>query len=163
VWALHSYDVPRFDVFAGYYQFWLADELATKATGKGVEWTEEAVYDTRVAVAPGIVAVSTTRYGFIPVEVVVTADRLELDPAAWDHVVEASLDVASGVVLVEDAGDVLVAPGTYRVCVCLRGLSDPFARQPQDGDDEALVVLWPAPESGVRVLRQYQTPRRGPA
>ncbi|MCL1635487.1 hypothetical protein M2650_12730 [Luteimonas sp. SX5] len=113
--------MPRYDfeLFAGYHQFYLQDEPADGNLGDA--WTEEAS-NRLLAVTPGIVGVGTVRN----MDVLVTIDILDgeprLDLARFDHVVECSLSIQSGRIVVAgctdyfpDAARIDVTAGTYRV------------------------------------------------
>lgn len=52
-----------------------------------------------------------------------------------------------------DAMRIEVTPGTYRVRVCY-GALDTLSANGLEGDDRYRLQLWPAPSSGVRILKQ---------
>ncbi|MFN5713043.1 MAG: hypothetical protein ACK463_00385, partial [Bradyrhizobium sp.] len=86
------------------------------------------------------------------------------DSAGWDHIVEASLDVASGRIAIAgctdyfpDAARIDVAPGTYRLRVSY-GALDTLSEDGLEGDDHYRLQLWPAPSIAVRVLKQRPAP-----
>ena len=73
--------------------------------------------------------------------------------ADWDHVVEASLEVTSGRVLVMSpagpaSAPIAVPPGWWRV----RAHRSVFSEE----HEAARVVLWPAPDAPTRVLVRYE-------
>jgi hypothetical protein len=81
--------------------------------GKGLE--------RHLGVSPGIVAVGTIGYTSLPVRLEIWDEEPRRDLESWDHVVEATLDVASGRLGLHDVGGpgdlspIEIAPGTYRV------------------------------------------------
>jgi hypothetical protein len=83
------------------------------------------------------------------------------DSAAFDHVVEASLRLASGIVVLAEciSGEVArlsVAPGSYRVRVAWDGIDRALGDGLLDGRGESFRVhLWPAPPHEPRVLKWY--------
>lgn len=80
-------------LFADYFQFYIQDEPASGDLSEA--WTEEAT-DRLLAVAPGTIGVGTVRNMDVPVVVQIHRGEPDDDFAEWDHVVEASVDVASG-------------------------------------------------------------------
>lgn len=144
-------------LFADYFQFYVQDEPVSGDLSEA--WTEEAT-DRLLAVAPGTVGIGTVRNMDVPVEVQVRDSEPDDDFAEWDHVVEASVDIASGRMVVAgctdyfpDAMRIEVSPATYRVRVCYGALGTVSANG-LEGDDRYRLQLWPAPSSGVRILKQ---------
>jgi hypothetical protein len=145
-----------FEVFADYHQFAL---LAEQADGDlSDSWTQEAV-DRLLAVAPGVVGIGTISNVTVPVVIEIAGEAPEAKWDAWDHVVEASLELPSGRLVVLGGADyfpvaprISVAPGTYRV------RSHVASGQQSDAElstgEHYRVVLWPAPSSDVHVLKQ---------
>lgn len=106
-------------LFADYFQFYIQDEAADGDLSQA--WNEEAT-DRLLAVAPATVGIGTVRNTNVPVTVEICEDEPEDDSAEWDHVVETSLDVESGRIVVAgcsdyfpDAKRIEVVPGSYRV------------------------------------------------
>jgi hypothetical protein len=162
-------------VYADYHQFYVLDAgAALDATGHPDFWTREA-FVRMLAVNPGIIGISTESGGEVRVTLHVEGTAPALDLAAWDHVVEAGLDVSTGRLIVcgctqprEEGLQVQVAPGRYRARVCSGRLESVVDEQ---GDDHYAVFLWPAdlPRvdadlSGVDVVKQWPKRRHpGPA
>jgi len=149
---------PRdFKIFADYFQFYVQDEPANGDLSDA--WSDEAV--TRLlAVRPGVVGVGTVRNVDVPVSI----ELLSAEPMAffaqWDHVVECSLLVQSGRIVVAgctdylpDAARIEAMPGTYRVRVCYAGL-DSLSPDGLDGNDHYRLELWQAPAIEPTVLKQ---------
>ena len=147
-------------LFADYHQFYIQDEAATHDLSGA--WTEETV-DRLLATAPGAVGIGTVRNMDVPVSVQLLEHEPRDDSSRWDHVVEASLDVASGRIVIAgcsdyfpDARRIDVPPGTYRVRVSY-GALDTLSEDGLDGDDHYRLQLWPATSTDVRVLKRRST------
>jgi hypothetical protein len=83
------------------------------------------------------------------------------DPGDWEHIVEASLDVPSGQLLVhsiEENEEFAVSPGWYRV----RSYHAPFVRPAGDVSLPHRIEAWPAPPGAVAVVRQGSQEPSGP-
>ncbi|MHC2437519.1 hypothetical protein [Bradyrhizobium sp. USDA 4451] len=144
-------------LFADYFQFYIQDEPASGDLSAA--WTEEAT-DRMLAIAPGTVGIGTVRNMDVPVTVTLLEQEPDDDSANWDHVVEASLDVASGRVVIAgctdyfpDAVRIETPPGSYRVRVSY-GALDTLSENGLEGDDHYRLQLWPAAPIAVRVLKQ---------
>lgn len=83
------------------------------------------------------------------------------DFAAFDHVIEGSLEVPSGMLLARDMDRepnriALPQPGWYRVRVYFSGL-DTLNEDGTEGDDKYRAVLWSEPSSKpIKILKQRQ-------
>lgn len=150
----------RYDIFADYFQFYLWDE--EKGPDVLIDYTDEDVR-RRITAAPFVVAIQPVRNMTVPVEVEVTGAPPALELDDWDHVAEASLELPSGRLEIQElAGtsiDVLpILPGTYRVRAYFGGLNT-LSYDGLEGDDRYRIVLWPASFAPVKVLKQYEDPR----
>jgi hypothetical protein len=151
--------VRKLELFADYFQFYLQDEQASASLAEA--WTEEA-NRRRLAVSPdgyGI-GVGTARNMTVPVRVEVRARPPRDDLGPWDHVVECSVHVPSGQLVVAgctdyfpDAARIDVAPGWHRARVYHGGLGS-VSPDRLEGKDRYRVALWPAPPADVEVLKQ---------
>ena len=108
-------------LFADYFQFYIQDEAANGDLSDA--WNKETT-ERLLALAPGTVGIGTVRNMDVPVTVEILEHAPDDDSSEWDHVVEASLDVESGRIViagctdyVPDAKRIEVAPGSYRVRV----------------------------------------------
>lgn len=150
----------QYRIFADYHQFYLWDQLHGSNTL--IDFTEEDCL-RRVAVAAHVIAIQPDRNMTVPVEIGLL-DRPSAEPFdAWDHVVEASLAVPSGILECHECtgGSIdrwRVTPGFYRVRACFGGLGtiDAFGIE---GGDHYRVDVWPAPLASVVLLKDYG-PRR---
>jgi hypothetical protein len=156
------------ELFADYHQIHLFDDGSV--TDLGDAWTDKAVLDN-LAVAADAVAVGTT----VNVNVAVTLQLLnaapEDDSAAFDHVVEGSLQVPSGRLVVmgctdyePEAARFGVAPGPVRVRVARSNLAE-AQRLGIDSDDDPATMerlrlqVWPAPHDGPVVIKRWKPPK----
>jgi hypothetical protein len=144
-------------LFADYFQFYVRDEAANGDLSQA--WNEETT-DRMLALAPGTVGIGTVRNMDVPVTVDILDHAPEDDFSEWDHVVETSLDVASGRIViagctdyVPDAKRIEIPPGTYRVRVSY-GALDTLSEDGLSGDDRYRLQLWLAAPTAVRILKQ---------
>jgi hypothetical protein len=143
-------------LFADYFQFYILDEDTTG----DLSWSwDEAATARMLAIAPGIIGVGTVRNMNVPVTVEIRDQEPDVDVPAWDYVVEATLDVASGRIVVAGCSDyfpdamrITVPPGSYRVRVSYGALDTP-SDDGLDGDDHYRAQLWPAPSSDFCILK----------
>ncbi|WP_327000132.1 hypothetical protein OHA72_34020 [Dactylosporangium sp. NBC_01737] len=152
-------------LFADYHQIHLFDEGS--AADVADAWTDEAVADN-VAVAGDAIAVGTA----VNVFVAVTVEVLQRPPAAgtdgFDHVVEGSMQVRSGRMVVmgctdyePDAVRFEVPVGWLRLRVSRSNL-EVAARLGIDSDEDPatmerlLVQVWPAPPQPPVVVKRWQ-------
>ncbi|MEU1397463.1 hypothetical protein ABZ403_15565 [Micromonospora zamorensis] len=153
------------ELFADYYQIHLLDDGSV--TDLGDAWTEEAVLDN-LAVDTDAMAVGTT----VNVNVAVTVEVLEAAPeddsAEFDHVVEGSLHVLSGRLVVmgctdyePEAARFGVVAGSVRVRAARSNLIE-AKRLGIDSDDDPStmerlrVQVWPAPHSEPVVIKRWE-------
>jgi hypothetical protein len=145
-----------FDLFADYHQFYLWDEKVSPDAPS--DYTDDDVA-RRLKAAPHVVVVQPVRAMTVPVTVEVHDAEPAFDQGAWDHIAECSLDLPSGKLQVHECtgGSVArfsVSPGVYRVRAFFGKLSS-LDEDHFEGDDHYTVVLWPAPASELRVLKQW--------
>ncbi|MEH1168085.1 hypothetical protein V6V47_22140 [Micromonospora sp. CPCC 205539] len=153
------------ELFADYYQIHLLDDGS--ATDLGNAWTEEAVLNN-LAVDTDAMAVGTT----VNVNVAVTVEVLEAAPeddsAEFDHVVEGSLQVPSGRLVVmgctdyePEAARFGVAAGSIRVRAARSNLIEADRLGIESDDDPATmerlrVQVWPAPHTEPVVIKRWK-------
>src|SRR5260370_5622182 len=148
-----------FDVFADYHQFYLWDRGMTVEAP--TDYTDEDVR-RRIKTGPHVVVIQSERNMTVAVEVEVHDRDPGFDAAAWDHVAEASLHLPTGQLQVHECtggpvGEFAVDPGWYRVR-SLGGGFDTIDESGLEGSDHYRVVLWPAPASDLRVVKQWVPP-----
>jgi len=144
-------------LFADYFQFYIQDEGVTGDLSQS--WDEEAT--TRLlAVAPGTIGIGTARNMDVPVLVEICEQEPHDDLFEWGHAVEASLEVASGHLVIAgctnhfpDTARIEVAPGCYHARLSFAEL-DSISEDRLKGDDHYWVQVWPSLPAGVRILKQ---------
>ena len=145
------------NLFADYFQFYLQDESTDGDLSDA--WDPSAV-QRMFAISNGVVGIGTARN----MEVPATLEFLDSEPALhlgnFDHVVEGSLHIKSGPLVVAGCTDYFpdalrfeLVPGTYRVRLCASGLSS-LSEDGLNGQDHYLVQLWQAPHIEPTVLKQ---------
>jgi hypothetical protein len=144
-------------LFADYFQFYIQDEAANGDLSDA--WNKETT-ERLLALAPGTVGIGTVRNMDVPVTVEILEHAPDDDSSEWDHVVEASLDVESGRIVIAgctdyfpDAIRIEVSPGTYRVRASY-GALDTLSEDGLSGDDRYRLQLWLATSTAVRILKQ---------
>lgn len=152
----------EFNLYAAYHSIQFADggEPPDGSVDAICEITDEDLY-RRMKVVPGIVVMYTARFKESPLVVELLDGEPEPDFTGWDHVVECSLDITSGVIEVSvlwgGGGTIETPPDGYRVRASqakLDSVTDPDG----EGDDHYLVQFWPASEIELSVLKQYTRP-----
>jgi hypothetical protein len=155
------------ELFADYRQVHLFDDGST--TDLGDAWTDRAALD-RLATAGDAMAVGTSVNVNVAVTVEVLAAAPADDHADFDHVVEGSLRVRSGRLVVmgcsdyePDAARFPVPAGEIRVRAASGNLAE--AERLDLESDEApetmerlCVRIWPAPFSDPVVLKRWSPP-----
>jgi hypothetical protein len=141
------------------FQFHLRDEGSAYAIPP--EWPESA-RDDRVYPAPGSLGILAAKNWFVPVAIEVVEAAPTIDAEAWDHIVEATLQLPSGRLVLaggptpgRDQPPVDLTPGSWRALI-LMGNLDRTAID-AEGDDYYKVVLWPG--GGDLVVRKRWMPR----
>ncbi|MBX7080683.1 MAG: hypothetical protein K1X88_15915 [Nannocystaceae bacterium] len=137
-------------VFVDYHQFYLWDAGSSPQAPEDFDAADIAA---RVKVAPHVVVVQPVRNDEVPVSFELHERDPGVDPAAFDHLVECSLALPTGQLQLHEVmgGAVLelrVPPGSYRVRVGFAGLA-------RAGDDRYAVVMWPAEQGPLQVIRRF--------
>jgi hypothetical protein len=142
-------------VYASHHQFYVLDPEAPWATD--LVW-DGAGLERHLGLADGVVAVGTVGYSDVPVRIEVWDEEPPLELAAWDHVVDATFDVHSGLVALAGVEGVAeldpldVEPRVYRVRSSAGGLD---GADETDGGDRYRVQLWPAPATEPEVRKWW--------
>lgn len=145
-----------------HHQFYIADKFSEGDTGSDDFWTNEA-FDAQLAVGNGVLGIGTGSYGVIHGELTILPKLSEnTDFASYDHVVEGSINIKSGVVQILDCPnstlelEAKVQPGSYRVRVYSSNLA---SVTDDNGDDFYKIEIWPAERSDRLVLKRYNGPK----
>ena len=147
----------QLSLFADYFQFYIQDEAVTGDLSQS--WNDDAT-DRLLAIAPGTIGIGTVRNMDVPVVVEIHDHKPLEDSGEWDHVVEASVELMSGRVVIAgcadyfpDATRIDVPPGCYLSRVSYGGLNS-LSEDGLRGDDHYRIQLWPGAPSGVNVIKQ---------
>jgi hypothetical protein len=140
---------------AAYHQFYLGDEGA--GTEAPVDWTNEDV-DRHMKTAESVVVVCPVVEDTVPVEIEVHENEPPYDADEWDHIVESSLQLPSGRLVIEEWPNRAVArfavtSGCYRVRAFFGNLRSALSDE-EPSQDFYKVVLWPAPFADLHVVKQ---------
>ncbi len=144
-------------VYAGYFQFHLFDADAIGDTGSEAFWTTDA-NAARLAVVPGALGVSTNTYGEVPVTLTVYDSAPPLPDA--DHLVEASLTLTQGKLIVDGCPDeptdlaLQLPAGDYRVRIASYGLQNGDSQIEYNGD-QYHIALWPEEPGERTVIKRF--------
>jgi len=143
------------------FQFHLRDEGAAYVFPP--EWPE-AIHADRVYPAPGSLGILAAKNWFVPVAIEVAHVPPEIDDAAWDHIVEVTLALPSGRLVLaggpapgRDQPPVELSPGTWRALILMGNLDRTAVDA--EGDDYYKVVLWPG--DGPLIVRKRWLPSDG--
>jgi hypothetical protein len=143
--------------FTEYYQFYIQDSQTTSATGDTNFWNAEADKN-RLAVVEGLLGVTVGKYAEIKVEVRVLTSK-PMDHDYPDHVVEASLNLPSGILQVKCCTnfdtqlELHLEKGCYRVRVSSFKL---YTIKGDEGDDSYIVEIWKSRAAKTKVLTKYK-------
>lgn len=147
----------EFQLFADYHQFYIQDEAADGNLSEA--WTPDAV-ERLLALAPGVVGIGTVRNTDVPVIIEVLDDEPGKEFDVLDQVVECSISISSGVIVVAgctdyfpDAARVEVPPGNYRVRANFAGLNS-VSDDGFTGNDQYHLQVWRAPMADVTVRKK---------
>lgn len=148
-----------FELFADYFQFYLWDEEV--GPDAPIDYTDEDIV-RRLKAVPHVVVVQPVRNMSVPVSVEIHPSEPAFEESDWDHIAECSLSLPSGGLQVHECigGSIArfdVTPGTYRVRA-FYGALDSLNYNGLKGDDHYTIVLWPAAEAELRVLKQWNGP-----
>src|SRR5260370_11228076 len=118
----------KLDFTTQHNQFYLSDKSSSGNTASDSFWTEQAFKD-RLAVEEGILGVGTECYGHVKGELnILDNENKEADYDQFGHIVEAGIEIRSGVLQILDCPnsivelEVEIRPGIYRVRIYASGL-----------------------------------------
>jgi hypothetical protein len=144
--------------FTEYYQFYILDKDSKSQTDSDNFWTPQADTD-KMAVEEGLLGITVGKYAEIDVEVnVLETQNNGRNFDEFEHIVEASIEIPSGVLLVKDCTGFEVqlalqlAPQTYAVRCYSAKLS---SIQGDEGDDFYVIEIWASSKIERKVLKQF--------
>ncbi len=144
--------------FTEYYQFYILDRDSKAETDSKNFWTPQADIN-KIAVEEGILGITVGKYAEIDVEVNVLETQNNLrDFGEFEHIVEASIEVPSGVLQIKDCTgfnlelELNLTPGTYAV----RSYSAKLSSISNDsGEDYYVIEIWASDKIERKVLKQF--------
>ncbi|NCI50328.1 hypothetical protein GWC95_10375 [Sediminibacterium roseum] len=152
----------KLDFQTAYQQFYLSDKESPKKTDSDSFWTSEA-HNHRLAIEDGILGIGTACYGHVKGEVnILKNEEAKNDYTKYDHIVEGSIKISSGVMQVLDCPNVnseleiKLPNGSYRVRIYSSNLRSVVG---DDGDDYYRIDIWPDSKIGRAVLKQFDANR----
>jgi hypothetical protein len=157
------------EIFADYFQVYIADKSATDALYEDMDWTPQALADRFIA-GNGFVAIAAARNMTVPVVLIIGKDPL--DPSVYaaffdeaDHVIEGDLKLSTGQLLVWGPGGYVydsfrlnLDSGRYQIRIYFNQL-DSLSEDGLAGDDLYKIVLFPASKessTSYRVTKQFE-------
>lgn len=150
--------MTNLDFYTEYRQFYICDKDSPQLTDSDNFWTEEAISD-RLAIENGILGVGTECYGPVKAKLdLIDKENNSYDIKNFDHIVEGSIKIESGILQVLPCIDNIVVlqinvqPDTYRVRIYSSKLSTVIG---DDGDDFYFIEIWPDKWSDRKVIKKY--------
>ncbi len=150
----------HYNIFADYHQFYLMD--AKEYPNAPEDWSDEDVR-RRIKAEKYIVVIQPERNMTVPVDLEIVGSMPDDDFENWNHVAEASLDLPSGKLLIEECGGgiidtIVLSPNSYRIRAYYGDL-DKLSFDGLEGKDHYKIIMWQAPFEDVKVLKQYENGR----
>ncbi|MEU2074492.1 hypothetical protein [Streptomyces sp. NPDC013489] len=158
------------ELFADYFQIYVMDDDSEATeTGIGDVWTEQAALDG-LGVDEHALAIGTAVNVTVDVTIDLLTSQPDDDSDDFDHVVEASLNLASGrlVVLgctdyIPDAARFDMPAGWIRIRTSRRNLQaaafpDPDCEDEPEDMEEIRIQAWPAPHSQPDIIKRWTPP-----
>ena len=144
--------------FTEYYQFYLLDKDSEARTDRDNFWTPQASAD-RMAVETGLLGISVGKYAEIEVEINIwESQNNERNFDEFEHIVEASIDIPSGVFIVKNCTgfevqlELKLVPQTYAVRCYSANLS---SIENDVGDDYYVIDIWSSAKIERKVLKRF--------
>lgn len=142
------------------FQFFIADKESPQDTGEF--WTNTWDLESRLTFEAGIIGVGIGSYGKVKATLLILKKQSNRSSfETFDHVVEASLVLSSGIVQILNCPDSIVEleldlqPGEYRVRVYSSNLSNADVYEGNRGTDTYLIEIWPDEQKERVVLKEY--------
>ena len=134
-----------FQIFADYNQILLHDD-SCEGDLSGL-WNGKT-YEQMIVTSSNSLSISTARNVDLPVEIVICDDKPLATYEKWDHIVQCSLKVTSGSLVVRGVSDYLqnaarisLESGQYTVWVFYGGLNT-VSNDCLEGEDHYKIILW---------------------
>ncbi|MFF4821939.1 hypothetical protein ACFY20_02590 [Streptomyces sp. NPDC001312] len=154
-------------LFADYFQIHVSD--ADSDGDLSDAWTDQAVAD-HLAVARDALGIGTAVNVNVSVTVAVLPQEPSDDSSEFDHVVEATLNVSLGRLMVlgctdyaPDAATFEVPPGSNRVRVSRSNLAraaqaDIDSDESPETTEKIRIQVWPAAELPAKIIKRWAQP-----
>lgn len=146
-----------FDFYTSHHQFYIYDKFSEDNSSDF--WSDQA-YSERLAIGTGLLGISTESYGQIKGEInLLEQDNITFDIGNYDHIVEGSLDINSGVLQILNCPnscvelELVVTPGIYRVRVYSKNLASYL--EEINENDYYKIEVWPDRYLDRKVLKQF--------
>jgi len=147
-----------FAFYTSHCQFYIFDKDAPTESDLITIWTKEAHSD-RLIVGKSILVAITEFYGPVRGELnLVENANNDLSLDEYDHIVEAGLEVKSGIIQILDCPtngvhlELTVIPGIYRARIYSSNLASVVG---DEGEDFYKVEIWPGTTLERRVLKRF--------
>jgi hypothetical protein len=128
-------------------------------TGSDEFWTDEAFKD-RLAIERGVIGVGTECYGPVRGELeLLDKENTNFDPKLYDHIVEAGLEINSGIIQIQDCPnssielEIKVQPDSYRFRIYSLNLDSVNG---DEGDDFYRIEVWKNQNLVKKVIKRCE-------
>jgi hypothetical protein len=159
-WYSNPTESYNLKFFTEYYQFYIQDATTKASTDSDIFWTAQASED-KMAVEEWLLGISVAKYAVIDVKINMHWQTQTIfNLQNYDHIVEASVDVPSGVLQVLDCTtmqlqlEINVTPGIYTVRSNSANLS---TVQGDTGNDFYVIDIYPSEKKERTVIKKYKT------
>ncbi len=135
-----------------YHQFYLFDQDSSLDTGNPDFWNSSAFGE-------GILGIGIGSYGLVKSEIAVLPGRPLLNENEWDHIVEGSVNIKSGILKIMNCPESTIVlekqvkPDTYRVRILSKNLISVIG---DNGNDFYRIETWPEPYSQRVVQKRFK-------
>lgn len=139
-----------------YHQFYICDKKSVKNTSE--DFWDEIAYTNRIATGEGIIGVGTSSFGSIRGEIYILEVPSSRNLDEFDHVVQGSLELKSGILQVitctssEVVFESTLKSGCYAVIIYSKGLD---SIEGDEGNDYYIIEVWPDECKSIEVIKRY--------
>lgn len=147
----------KLNFYTQYHQFYITSDGGSALDQKHKK--DPDYFINRVMQVKNFLKVKTESYGQIKGQVtILDSVNNDIDLTKYDHIVEAGIDVESGVLQFMDCPnsaielEVKVNPGSYRVRVCISNLQQ---YDEENENDYYTIEIWPDKNLEVRLLKKF--------
>lgn len=144
--------------YTSYHQFYICDKQKAIKEFPNQMWTDDGL-NRRFEVKDGFIGVLTASYGNIELELeLLDRPKENINISDYDHIVEGSINIDSGILQILDCPDTNVVfetnidPGYYRVRVYSSNLD---ILDEDEGGDFYKIEIWKDKKTEILVLKNY--------